>query len=221
MIKSITRSKASVISRLADFLQFNTNPLDITAVSGNRPIGGVSATQTNKGVFFPTVQSAIDDLANRCDLPVNTVVQNTDGVVPGFTNQSDQLKFSGVTTGPAGTPHMIYVLGFPVLVNPTDTAILVASKAYSVLLDATVEGTAIQSVSIDTADLTVLNITYNDYQSHIFPDVTQHGITISQTTVVQPRAGYGNWEQMGTQDVTLAGGSVNGTITLYYFKRVS
>lgn len=220
MIKSVTRSKAGVISRLADFLQFRTNPTKTTEVAGNRAIGGVSVSQTLKGIFYPTVQSAIDDLANRCDLPINTVVHNTDGVIPGFTSQSDQLKFDGIIAGDSG-PKMIYVLGFPVTVESTDTAILVASKAAAVLTDASVNGIAISTVEIDTADSSILNITYNDYQDHVIEPTIQQGVSITQTIVVQPRAGYGNWEQMGTQDVTLTGGSVNGTITLYYFKRVS
>lgn len=230
-MKSITSMKASVISRLASFLQFTTNPKRISDIANTRAIGDVSATQTSQGVFYPTVQSAIDDLVGRCDLPVNTVITNTDGVIPGFTSQVDQFKFTGTLLGdvssgpgtptPDGTPYTIYVLGFPVLVASGDSALAVAAKTQVVLQEAVIKNIALSKVEIDAVDATVLNITYNDYQTHVFAPTTERGIKIVQTTTVQPRAGYGSWDQMGTQVVTLAGGSVNGPVTLYYFKRVS
>ncbi|AHY25142.1 baseplate wedge subunit [Pectobacterium bacteriophage PM2] len=219
MITNIARNKAGVVSRFADFLQFITNPFKTNEVAGERPIGGVSATQTSKGVFYPTVQSAIDDLSGRCDLEINSVIVNTDGIVPGFVNQSDQIKFSGTVIG-TGT-KMIYVLGFPVIIDSSDTPEIIATKAEAVLIEAVINSIAIKSVSVDNTDASILNITYNDYQNHVFEEDVQHGVKITQTTVVSPRAGYGNWERLGTQSVTLTGGTVNGTITLYYFQRVS
>lgn len=218
---SLSRSKAGVISRLADYLQFRLNPNKIDFVAGQRAVGGPSASQTQLGIFYPTVQGAIDDLVGRCDLPVNSVVINTDGLPPGFTNQTDQLKFSGVVQGAPGSEQMIYVLGFPVKVAEGDTDIAVAAKAHAVLTDAVVNSIAISSVEIDSTDSTVLNITYNDYQTHIYQPVSQYGISITQTIVVEGKAGYGNWARMGTVDQTLTGGEVDGNITLYYFRRES
>lgn len=218
---SLSRSKAGVISRLADYLQFRLNPNKTDFVAGQRVVGGPSASQTQLGIFYPTVQGAIDDLVGRCDLPVNTVVINTDGLPPGFTNQTDQLKFSGVVQGAPGSEQMIYVLGFPVKVAEGDTDIAVAAKAHAVLTDAVVNSIAISSVEIDSTDSTVLNITYNDYQTHIYQPVPQYGISITQTIVVEGKAGYGNWARMGTVDQTLTGGEVDGNITLYYFRRES
>lgn len=218
---SLTRSKAGVISRLADYLQFRVNKSKPTFVANQRPLGGVSASQTMKGIFYPTIQGAIDDLAGRNDLPVNSVVINTDGLPPGFNNQSDQLKFTGQVIGNPGESKMIYVLGFPVTVEVGDTDIAVASKAYAVLADALVNTIAISSVEIDSADATVLNITYNDYQNHIYTPEPQYGISITQTIVVEGKSGYGNWARMGIVDQPLVGGEVDGSITLYYFRRES
>lgn len=218
---SLSRSKAGVISRLADYLQFRLNPNKTDFVAGQRGVGGPSASQTQLGIFYPTVQGAIDDLVGRCDLPVNSVVINTDGLPPGFTNQTDQLKFSGIVQGTPGSEQMIYVLGFPVKVVEGDTDIAVAAKAHAVLTDAVVNSIAISSVEIDSTDSTVLNITYNDYQTHIYQPVPQYGISITQTIVVEGKAGYGNWARMGTVDQTLTGGEVDGNITLYYFRRES
>lgn len=231
MIKSITSMKAGVISRLASYLQFRINPKRLSDVANTRAIGDISASQTAQGVFYPTVQGAIDDLVGRCDLPVNTVITNTDGVIPGFTSQVDQLKFEGEVLGdiisgpgtptPPGTPYTIYVLGFPVLVSSGDSALGVAAKAQAVLQEAVIKNIALSNVEIDATDATILNITYNDYQTHVFEPYYERGIKMTQTVTVSPRAGYGSWDQLGTQEITLAGGSVNGNITLYYFKRVS
>lgn len=220
-VNSVTHNKVGLISRLADFLQFRPNTTKPDFVAGERPLGGISVSQTSKGTFYPTIQGAIDDLAGRCDLPVNSVIVNTDGLTPGFINQNDQLKFTGTIAGTVGSSYMIYVLGFPVLVEATDSAAAVASKAFNVLTDAVVNSMGIKSVEINSGDSSVLNIIYNDYQNHIFEPSNQRGVTITQTVVVEGRAGYGDWRRMGTQDITLTGGSVNGPITLYYFQRVS
>ena len=59
-MKTLTNKKAGVISRLASYLEFQNTSKNITAVMGQRAIGGPSATQTTEGIFYPTVQSAID-----------------------------------------------------------------------------------------------------------------------------------------------------------------
>lgn len=218
---SLTRSKAGLVSRLADYLQFRTNPKNENVIAGQRELGGVSASQTSKGIFYPTVQSAIDDLYGRAELPVGSVVMAMTNEPPKTINQSDQLAFTGEVAGEVGEQIMIYVLGFPVIVEGTDSAILVASKAQAVLTQAVVDSIAIQSVEIDAADASVLNITYNDYQNHVFEPETQYGITMTQTIVVEPQPGYGIWEWLGGASTTLVGGSINGPATFHYFQRTS
>lgn len=224
-MKSLTQMKAHVISRLAGYLQFVTNTKKPTMVGNTRPIGGINATQTSDGVFYPTVQGAIDDLIGRCDLPINTVITNTDGVRPGFTSQSDQIKVTGIIEAPEGYNDgdevIIKVFGYPVKVLVGDTDIAVASKIKLAIDDLIVANECFSSVVINTLDNTVLNITYNDYQNRVLPTYYQSGVTITQTIVAEAKAGYGQWEQQGTASVTLTGGSVNGPLTLYYFKRVS
>ncbi|BAQ22828.1 baseplate wedge subunit [Edwardsiella phage PEi20] len=218
---SLTRSKAGLVSRLADYLQFRTNPKKPAFVAGQRPLGAANVSATSKGIFYPTVQGAIDDLAGRCELPIDSVIMNVSGTAPRVINQSDQLAFTGDVIGEVGTQIMIYVFGFPVIVEGGDSSIAVASKVQAVLAEAVISGTAIASVEVDATDASILNITYNDYQDHVFEPESQYGVTMTQTTVVEPQPGYGDWEWLGSAAQTLAGGSVDGTITFHYFKRTA
>lgn len=218
---TLTNKKASVLSRHAGHLQFDYITTDSTAVAGNRYIGGPSANQTNNGVFYPTVQSAIDDIAFRAELPVGSIITRHENTAPGFISQSDKIKFTGSISGETlGATVLIKVFGFPVEVIVGDSSVLVASKVNDVLLTAISQGLILAETSIDALDQSILNITYNDYQNHIFAPTTQYGCVMEQTIVQQPRAGYGQWEYLGAQDVTLQGGSVNGSTTLYHYKRV-
>lgn len=224
MIKSKTITRAGVISRNADFLEFRTDN-KITAVSNTQRIGAVTVSQLVKGTDFPTVQGAINDLMYRTELPVNTVISNTDGLVPGFIQQYDQWTFTGTilpveSTSVDGDPVIINFLGFTVRVKVGDTSAEVVAAVFDVLNEASINQKAISSVEVDPSDTSILNIKYIDYQSHIFNEVQLEGITATQLISVNGRSGYGTWERMGTQEITLAGGSVNGPITLYYFKRI-
>lgn len=220
-MKSISTLKSGVLSRLAGYLQYSVNPKYASSVAGQRPIGGPSATQTDKEIYFPTVQSAIDDIAFRAELPVGTIITNSTGIQPGFISQVDQMKFTGAVTGEPGSTTIIKVFGLPVEVSEGDQPIAVAQKVFDVLTTYVAQGFIISEVTIDAEDASILNIKYNDYQNHIFAPKVQKGTVMTQTTIVEPSPGYGTWSTLGTQQITLAGGTVNGPITLYYFRRES
>ncbi|QYN80609.1 hypothetical protein [Kosakonia phage Kc304] len=227
MIKSKTISKAGVISRLADTLEFRQDGSKGDVVAGNGGFGGVTVSQLARGVNYPTVQSVLNDLEFRCEVPVDGVVMNTSGNIPGFIRQNDQWKIEGEikTTGDSvniGDPVMIYFLGFPVMVKVGDQPTQIASDIFAVLNEASINQIAIDTVSIDAADETILNVQYKDYQHHVFQPISLNGATATQTTVVEPRAGYGTWEYLGSQEITLAGGTTDGTpFTMSYFKRTA
>lgn len=220
---TLTEMKSGLKSRLADFLEFSFTTNQPAAVAGQRPIGGPSANQTQKGVYYPTVQSAIDDIAFRAELPVNAVVTTTENRAPGFIQQSDKLTFSGSISsgGELGDTVIIKVFGLPVEVIVGDSSVLVASKVNDVFISAIADSYILAETSIDPLDQSTLNIKYNDYQNHIFEPFKQAGCTISQTIVQEPRAGYGHWEYLGSTTESMTGGTVNGTTTLYHYKRVS
>lgn len=218
-VKSVTRSKAGVLSRLADFLQFRLNPKKDSFVAGSRPLGAPSASQTSRGVFWPTVQGAIDDLAGRSEVPVGGVLINTTGTNPKHISQSDRLEITGTVSGTGDV--MIYVYGYPIIVQGGDTNIAVASKIAADFVTLMVNGAPFTTVEVDPTDSSVLNITYNDYQDHVFDPVNQKGLVLTQNTVVEPQPGYGEWEWLGSFDQPLAGGSVNGQVTLFFYKRTA
>lgn len=218
-VKSVTRSKAGVLSRFADFLQFRLNPKKLTFVAEQRQLGAPSASQTSRGIFWPTVQGAIDDLAGRSEVPVGGVLINTSGNEPRSISQSDRIAVSGTVLGTG--PVMIYVFGYPITVEGGDTDIAVAGKIAAAFVELMVNGAPFSTVEVDPTDSTILNITYNDYQDHVFEPLVQKGITLTQTTVVEPQPGYGEWEWLGSIDQTLSGGSSTGPVTFFYYKRTS
>ncbi len=221
-MKTLTNKKAGVISRHASYLEFQNTSKNITAVMGQRAIGGPSATQTTEGIFYPTVQSAIDDIAFRYELPVGSVITNTNNLSPAAISQSDKIKFTGSISGAGvGDTVLFFIFGIPVEVIVGDSAVLVASKVNDALLTAVADSLIVSSSAIDSVDQSILNITYNDYQNHNFAPFAQYGCTLSQTITQQPRGGYGSWEYLGTSTQTLSGGTANGAISLYHYKRVS
>ncbi|BBC78226.1 baseplate wedge subunit [Escherichia phage EcS1] len=227
MIKSKIITKAGVYSRDADHIEFRQDLTKPAVVAGNNKFGDVTVSQLSSGFDFPTVQSAINDLQYRCEVPVNGVVMNTSGVIPTFLQQNDQWKITGeikptASSSTTGDAVMIYFLGFPVMVSVGDQPVKIASEIQKVLNEASINLKAISTAAIDATDTTIINVKYLDYQHHVFEPLELQGALATQTTVVLPQAGYGTWEQMGTQSVTLAGGSANGTpFTMYYFKRTA
>jgi hypothetical protein len=219
---TLTEMKSGLKSRLASYLEFSFTSKEPTAVANQRPIGGPSANQTMQGVYYPTVQSAIDDIAFRAELPVNSVITLTENRAPGFIQQSDKLTFTGSISsgGEIGETTIIKVFGLPVEVIVGDSSVLVASKVNDMLLTAIANGYIMAETAIDSLNQSTLNIKYNDYQNHVFPTYKQAGCTISQVIVQEPRAGYGHWEYLGNTTESLTGGTVNGTATFYHYKRV-
>ena len=92
---SKTQSLSQNFSRWANFLKFATTKDNI--ISGNtQPYGSPTIKQTQDGIFYPNVQSAIDDVASLYTLPINSVVINTDGISPAGKQQIDRYTFTGV-----------------------------------------------------------------------------------------------------------------------------
>lgn len=190
-----------------------------TLVANKQPYGKPCIDSIQRGVDYPNAQSAIDDLAATFELPINTVIITNDGISPGGSSQQDEFKFVGIAADPnlaTGSTIVFNFLGFDVKVLVGDSAEEVAAKVKTVLEIAVSNQLAIDRVNFG-ATLDILQITYNDFQHHLVSEYTSRGVKVTQNIITPPRSGYGIWNRLGTQTITLDGSA--GSTVLTYFRR--
>lgn len=217
---SVLNSKAGVISREADYLQFSVTDGNID-VMNNQPYGSNTISQKFKGVQYPNIQSAIDDVRNFSILPVESVLINTDGISPEGQAQSDAWTFSGTVengTAAEGTSVIVNVYGFSIVASVGDTAEEFTAKVKIALEQAVVKNEIINEVTDSPGSGNILNVKYQDNQVHKLPSYSDHGITISSSIASPAKAGYGTWNLIGRQTITFDGAS--DPTVLHYFKRI-
>ena len=188
-------------------------------VGNTQPYGSPTIDQVNKGVLYPNVQSAIDDMAALFVMPINSIVINSDGISPAGVAQVDRFKLTGVVASEgkvAGQKTIINVFGFYTEVTVGDTAEEAASKIKFTMELASQKGLALNEVTTGTT-LDIIQVRYNDFQQHNLKAFTDQGITVTPTTVTPPKAGYGMWTKIGTETKNLD--ASQGPITFYYFRR--
>ncbi|ULA52399.1 baseplate wedge subunit and tail pin [Enterobacter phage vB-EclM_KMB19] len=217
---SVSSSKAGLKSRNADFLQYEIAP-DSIDVMNTQPIGSNTISQKYKGVDFPNVQSAIEDVRGFAILPIGTIVINDTGVSPEGIQQIDDWTFTGtvaVDGKSEGESVLVDVYGFmvPALIGDTDTEF--AAKVKLVLEDAITAGDVISSVEVSTSAGNILNVKYIDNQEHILPSYSSCGVSISASIQSPSKVGYGSWDLIGRQSLTFDGAT--SPTVLQYFKRM-
>ncbi len=216
MSKNLTLSQN--YSRDASHHEFALKPGSIL-VGNNQPYGSLTINQTAVGVNYPNVQAAIDDMPALYTLPLNTIISNVDGISPAGTSQIDEFKFTGQIKDPSkltGDPIQFNFYGFPTTVLVGDTGEEVAGKVKLQLELAKSAGKVINNV-IFGATLDILQIKYNDFQTHVLDQTVQYSVKVVQTTISPAKSGYGVWSRVGTQTITLDGASA--PTLFYYFKR--
>lgn len=217
---SVSSSKAGLKSRNADFLQYEIAPGSID-VMNTQPIGSNTISQKYKGVDFPNVQSAIEDVRGFAILPIGTIVINDTGTSPEGIQQIDDWTFTGaveVEGKNAGDSVLVDVYGFmvPATVGDTDTEF--TAKVKTVLENAITAGEIISSVEVSSSAGNILNVKYIDNQEHVLPAYSSCGISVSASIQSPSKVGYGAWELIGRQSLTFDGASA--PTVLQYFKRV-
>lgn len=207
-------------TRSANHHEFDTLKGSII-VGNNQPVGSPTINQTQDGVYYPNVQSALDDITSMYTMSVNSIVITDDGISPAGSSQNDEFKFSGTVAlnGKAvGTDLNFDFYGFHVVVKVGETGEEVAAKVKTKLEEAMGQNFVINAVNFG-ATLDILQVRYNDFQPHQLEDYTKLGIKIDHTVTSPAKAGYGTWNKIGTQTITLDGSTA--PTTLYYFKRIS
>ncbi|EQA7786697.1 hypothetical protein ACX818_001282 [Acinetobacter baumannii] len=198
-----------------------TTQRDNIIVGNIQPYGSPNISCTARGVLYPNVQAAVDDLASLYEMPINTVVITDDGVSPAGRQQQDEFKFTGLVAASgktAGQDVNFNFLGFNIVAKVGETGEEVAAKVKAQLEIAMSNKFVINRVNFGSTN-DVLQVMYNDCQTHIIDDFAEYGIRISQTILSPARPGYGTWFKLGTQTIQLDG-SAKPTV-LYYFKRTS
>lgn len=188
-------------------------------VANNRPYGAVSIEQVEKGITYPNVQSAIDDLASLFVMPINSVITNTDGISPSGVSQVDYYTLTGVVSAEgkvAGETTLINVFGFFAEVIVGQTAEEASASIRASMESAAFDGIAIDSVTIGPT-LDIIQVKYNDYQEHTLNAYTDQGVTITPTIITPAKGGYGTWSLIGTE--VKSTDPVEGPLSFYYFRR--
>lgn len=220
-----TRGGAEVPSRKADYLEFS--PDGAQAIVGNKnPIGLTTTTQTNLGVWYPNIQSAIDDLSSMLTGNIGDVVINTSGINPAGIQQVTQIAFSGtasvqISTAPGTiiTSAKTVILGFPITVDDGDTSDQIATKLKAEMDTYVLQNKVIDNVTQDGTDPGILSIRHIDYQNHDVEDFNVYGVSAVMTVASPPKVGYGTWFKIGQEAKTFGGGTVS--YTLNYFQRIA
>lgn len=216
------KSKSQLLSQnwsdAAGFTKYNV--LENSILVGNQlPIGSLSIDQSSSGFSEANVQDAIGDLAAAFELPLGSVLVNDTGISPGGIQQSDTIAFTGSVNAPGknlGETVNVNLYGIFVEAVQGDTSDEFTAKAKIVLDSLAFENKIFTSVEAPIAGQ--IQVQYIDYKPHTLKQYTSQGITVTQTVDSPPRVGYGSWERLGSQTLTLDGAS--DPVVLYYFKRV-
>lgn len=212
-LNSKTREGARGYSRQAGLLELSQANLPLAQIKGTTKFGSPTTDQLQLGVEFPNVQSAIDDIVQLYQTPINGVVIYSDDTrTPDGVNMIERLVFSG-----AATASPVYVYGIPVAVVVGDNQDSITTKALAVLNKYKDAGIAIKSVEKVSGVNSQLDVTFNDTHPHENYSYTGNGVSIQGSTTSVAVPGYGTWSKIGTQVLTFTGADT----TLHYFKRLS
>lgn len=215
---SKTREGAKVPSREADYLQYNMgdkSPL----IGGKRSIGAANIDQTRKGVWYPNVQSAIDDLFSMAEqFPINGILTTTDTFPPAAVQQVETITFSGIVTNtdPNQGKAVIHVYGFPFIFENTTNASTVCETVFNFFNDMVADEKVFDLVTRKGSTGELLEVRFIDAVSHPVTNTTENGITMQGTIDVKARPGYGTWSKLGEADLP-----VDPAVHVYYFKRIA
>ncbi|UES35572.1 baseplate wedge protein [Citrobacter phage KKP_3664] len=215
---SKTREGAKVPSREADFLQYemgDKNPI----IGGKRTIGGANVDQLRKGVEYPNVQSAIDDLYTLSQqIPINGVIMMTEDSPPTAVQQVETITFDGTVQNadPDQTKATIHVYGFPFVFDNTTNASTVCETVFNKFTEFVNDEKYFDLVTRKGLNGEILEVRFIDAVPHPVTNATENGITMTGTIDVQARSGYGTWSKLGEVDL-----AVTPPVPIFYFKRIA
>lgn len=215
---SKTREGAKVPSREADFLQYEMGS-KLPLIGGKRTIGGANVDQLRKGVEYPNVQSAIDDLYSLSQqIPINGVIMMAEDNPPSAVQQVESITFDGTVQNPDPdqTKATIHVYGFPFVFDNTTNASNVCETVYNKFTEFVNDEKYFDLVTRKGLNGEILEVRFIDAVPHPVTNSSENGITMVGTIDVQAKSGYGTWSKLGEVDLP-----VTPVVPIYYFKRIA
>ncbi|CAD2272783.1 baseplate wedge subunit and tail pin [Shigella phage vB_SsoM_JK08] len=179
-------------------------------------------TVTTVQSAFPNVESAINDVRNMAEQPVGAVLVNISGVSPTGVQQTDYWSFEGTVTDTSvksGDPVIVNMFGIPVKATNGMTSIEFTSAVRIALQEMVVKFIAIDSFEDHPTIGNKIQVKYLDNQEHILEQYSDKGITFKQEIISPSKPGYGTWQLLGAQTVTLD--SHTQPTVFYYFERIA
>ncbi|AGJ71607.1 baseplate wedge subunit tail pin protein [Escherichia phage Lw1] len=215
---SKTREGAKVPSREADFLQYEMGTKE-PLIGGKRTIGGANVDQLRKGIDYPNVQSAIDDLYSLTQqIPINGVIMMTEDSPPTAVQQVETITFDGTVQNPDPdqTKATVHVYGFPFVFDNTTNASTVCETVFNKFTEFVNDEKYFDLVTRKGLNGEILEVRFIDAVPHPVTNATENGISMVGVIDVQARSGYGTWSKLGEIDL-----AVTPPVPIYYFKRIA
>lgn len=162
-----------------------------------------------------SVENAIQDLVSISTSQVGEIViRDTNNSPSGFP-QVDHWQFTSLFDVIYDEDTFINILGKKVEMVSGSTIENITVETQKVIQDYVDEGIFFKSVKL--VDNTTLEVEYIDLRSHD-PLISNdsNSFTVTKTVIRDVMFGYGQWEYMGSVNVTLD----KGERTLYYFRRI-
>lgn len=212
---SKTREKAGIFSRDSAFIEYDMGSKD-PIIGNQRPIGGVNIDQRRKGVDYPNVQSALDDLYTLSMIRVGDVLVSTNSTPPNPNGQIETLTFTGTVKNSKDESlpkAIVHVYGIPFVLDKGKTHIDLTKAVTEKFTEMMKRNEMFSNVRVYGSTNNQLEIKFLDTITHPEETVTENGITISRSITSPAQTGYGAWSLLGTE--------TKFNTTLYYFKRIA
>ncbi|QOI66656.1 hypothetical protein [Erwinia phage FBB1] len=222
MIRTKTREGAKVSSRNADAIEYRQN-LNNPLVGDTNDIGGIGNEQIEKGIWYPNVQSALEDLSSLILGNIGDVDINTTGTSPQGVQQLGNVKFSGtvafITEQTETTSKIVEIMGIPVTLESGETADQVAVKFVNAVKPYINDNKLFAQIEQMSSDPTTVEFRHIDYRDHTYTNQKMYGIEANFTLSSPARKGVGTWIKLGQEAKTFEG--ADDPVTLHYFKRLA
>ena len=205
---SKSREGAKVFSRLANTLQYEQDNVPAGIIGGTNTVGSTSLEQAKAGVKYPTVQAAIDDIANSMVIPVNGILETTEDLNPAGSPSVERLTFTGTASS-----DNVLVYGYKIPVTQNDDNDTVTTKVTN-WFNTNLVANSILISDINVVSTNVIEIEFLDNRNHEETSDSNNGITITGERVVDARGGFGTWIKLGEYEKFTG-------VTVYAWKRTS
>ena len=136
--------------------------------------------------------------------------------------QTDYWSFEGTvndTSAKPGDTVIVNMFGIPVKATNGMTSIEFTSAVRTALQEMVAKFIAIDSFEDHPTIGNKIQVKYLDNQEHILEQYSDKGITFKQEIISPSKPGYGTWQLLGAQTVTLD--SHTQPTVFYYFERIA